>query len=81
MKTYYSLMPAIVLLATISAQTAVASPAAELFKKLDTNGDGVISMNEAESRSDIAENFADGDVNNDGKLDMAEFEAMDVVDE
>ena len=81
MKTQYAVLPAIALFAAMFAQTASASPAVELFKKLDANGDGVLTMKEVESNADIAENFEDGDDNNDGKLDMAEFQAMDVTDE
>ncbi len=81
MKTLYSLITTAAFCTAMFAQTAGANPAVELFKKLDADGNGVLTPREAEANADIAENFEDSDDNNDGKLDMAEFQAMDVTDE
>ena len=56
--------------------------AQQLFKILDKNGDGMISMEEMRncgqqfSTKEIDAIFALGDVNNDGELDMGEFVAV-----
>ncbi|MGB5396666.1 MAG: EF-hand domain-containing protein [Gammaproteobacteria bacterium] len=81
MKTLNTLITTAAFCAALFAQTASANPSVELFKKLDKDGNGVLTPKEAEANTDIAENFEDGDDNNDGKLDMAEFQAMDVTDE
>jgi collagen type III alpha len=47
---------------------------AELIKRLDANGDGVISQDEAPER--LAERFAQLDANGDGGIDQAEFQAV-----
>lgn len=61
--------------------TLAADELKEIFKQLDTDADGFVSKQEAESDPDLLDSFDDGDNNEDGKLDMAEFEKMDVADE
>ncbi len=43
------------------------------FKDLDTNGDGVISKEEAQGHSQISSKFSDLDKNRNGKLEQGEF--------
>ena len=50
--------------------------AAARFKKLDTNSDGALSMDEAAKRPRLAQNFAAIDTNKDGKLTPVELQAF-----
>ncbi len=49
--------------------------AAGKFKKLDTNGDGLISREEVASRPGLPKNFDTIDTNKDGKLSIEELKA------
>lgn len=60
---------------------SVGATAAETFKQLDTDGDGMLTVEEADPNPDLVEAFEDGDENGDGKLDMAEFEKLEISDE
>lgn len=51
------------------------------FKALDTDGDGLLTMQEAEANVRVADEFADADANSDGMLDMDEFAKMEVGEE
>jgi Ca2+-binding EF-hand superfamily protein len=64
-------------------QAVPAGASQAMFETLDADGDGLVTLEEAEASSndDLIESFEDGDENNDGKLDAAEFESMDVTDE
>ncbi|MCB1772031.1 MAG: EF-hand domain-containing protein [Gammaproteobacteria bacterium] len=55
--------------------------AAEMFKSYDTDGDGMLSKDEAEAEPDLASSFEDGDDNDDGLLSLAEFTKLTVTDE
>ncbi|MEE9494201.1 MAG: hypothetical protein V3W04_12565 [Gammaproteobacteria bacterium] len=49
------------------------------FAALDTNTDGVISMDEAQaSESDLTDHWAAADTNSDGQLDASEFSAFEL---
>lgn len=51
--------------------------AAPMFKQLDTNKDGQISMDEAKRSAETSAAFATIDTDHDGKLSMAEWAAHD----
>jgi Ca2+-binding EF-hand superfamily protein len=65
---------------TVSAQEIekTGNKRQEMFKKLDTDGDGKISMGEAEKspKGKIKENFAQIDTNKDSFLDKDELKAF-----
>lgn len=48
----------------------------QLFKDMDTNGDGFVSRNEASADSRVERRFGLADRNQDGKLDRAEFQEL-----
>jgi Ca2+-binding EF-hand superfamily protein len=50
------------------------------FQELDTNGDGVISRDEAKKAPAVKAKFDQVDANRDGQLDMAEFAALEAVE-
>ena len=47
----------------------------EAFKRLDANGDGLISREEAAPARGVAKHFDQADTNRDGSLSAAEFES------
>ena len=47
----------------------------DMIKRLDKNGDGKVSKEEAEAAPRLAQNFAKFDTNSDGQIDEAEFKA------
>jgi hypothetical protein len=49
----------------------------EQFRKLDLNGDGVISLAEAAGNAEVVMKFDKADRNKDGKLSRAEFDRLD----
>jgi Ca2+-binding EF-hand superfamily protein len=51
------------------------------FKALDTDGNGLLTMQEAEANVKVADGFADADANGDGILDMDEFAKMEISEE
>jgi hypothetical protein len=56
-----------------SAPTATSASAYAKFDVIDTNRDGSIDKQEADSSKALSAEFAKLDVNNDGKLSMTEF--------
>lgn len=48
---------------------------ADAFKRLDANGDGLISRDEAAPARGVAKHFDQADTNRDGSLSAPEFEA------
>ncbi len=52
-----------------------AAQIAEAFKRLDANGDGLISREEAAPARGVARHFDQADTNRDGSLSAPEFEA------
>ena len=50
---------------------------AQTFEKIDVDGDGYISAEEAKVRADLSENLQASDKNRDGKLNSAEFSAFE----
>ena len=69
------------LLTLVSGLSLAAVDSAEMFKKLDIDADGYITVEEAEAHADLPDAFADGDANEDGLLDMAEFAKLEITDE
>ena len=49
------------------------------FQALDTNGDGVISQQEADANPELASNWQQADKNADGQVDMSEFSAFETT--
>lgn len=47
------------------------------FSKLDANGDGMISMEEAATDSKLTEAWSAVDANQDGQIERAEFSAFE----
>ncbi len=45
----------------------------EMYKQLDANGDGYISVDEATANPQLAEKFKSLDANSDNRLDQGEF--------
>lgn len=80
-KQFYAIV-AIALFTVLSSQLAVAvsdmDKSTEVFKKLDIDNNGFISLKEAKANPDIDSAFMEGDSNKDGKLSMLEFETMDL---
>ncbi len=62
--------------ATLFAAGAIAGET-EQFGKLDTNGDGLISMEEAAADSKLTESWSAVDANQDGQIERAEFSAFE----
>jgi Ca2+-binding EF-hand superfamily protein len=62
--------------AALFAGGAVASES-EQFTKLDANGDGAISMEEAAVDNKLTEAWSAIDANQDGKVESAEFSAFE----
>jgi Ca2+-binding EF-hand superfamily protein len=81
MKISKSMVALAAVIGIAMAQPVTADDNAETFKKLDVDGDGFITKQEAEVNDDLVDSFDDGDNNDDGQLDMAEFAKLDVTDE
>ena len=85
MNTKVAILISLLLAGAMPGQVLAASAeeAAETFARLDTNGDGKLTLEEAEEHEDpdVAASFADGDDNDDGVLDLAEFSKLEVDDE
>jgi Ca2+-binding EF-hand superfamily protein len=83
MKISTPVAAAVALVGAMFVQIALADEAAnaEAFKELDSDGNGLVTMQEAEARDDVAGEFADADENGDGMLDMQEFAKMEISDE
>jgi|GEM_PF-3150001 len=63
-------------IAALFAGSAMAGEA-ESFTKLDANGDGKISMEEAATDSKLTEAWSAVDANQDGQIERAEFSAFE----
>ena len=61
----------------LSTAPAVAEEYVQTFEEIDVDGDGYISVKEAEVRTDLSENLQASDTNQDGKLNSAEFSAFE----
>jgi Ca2+-binding EF-hand superfamily protein len=61
----------------LSAGSAGAEEYMQTFEQIDVDGDGYISAEEAEVRTDLSENMKASDENKDGKLNSAEFSAFE----
>lgn len=86
MKTRLVIPVALVLAGFVPGQLFAAVPEGDVaatFAQLDTNGDGKLTVEEAEGHPDpdMVDSFADGDDNDDGVLDLAEFTKLEVTDE
>lgn len=81
MKIQMPVFAIVVLLFAFFAQPAGASDNAAAFTALDVDGDGFLTIEEAEPNADLVDEFEDGDENNDGKIDMAEFEKLEISEE
>ena len=56
---------------------AISGEIPSTFEDFDKDGNGYISMEEANSVTTLSENFKTSDTNSDGKLDSAEFSAFE----
>ncbi|MDT8386559.1 MAG: PRC-barrel domain-containing protein [Thiogranum sp.] len=64
----------------VLGHVAAAGPAgvgAQQFAELDTDGDGVISQQEAQDHERLKENWQSADMNNDQQINRAEFSAFE----
>jgi hypothetical protein len=46
------------------------------FSELDTNGDGLISEDDAQGHEWVADNFDQGDANADGYINQSEYDSL-----
>lgn len=53
----------------------------ELFEQLDVQGNGVITLEEAQAHPEVYDQFDELDANGDGELTLDEFEAFEADDE
>ncbi len=81
MKITMSIVAVVAVLGALMAQPVFADANVETFKQLDVDGNGFISIEEAEAHSELPDAFADGDDNDDGQLDMTEFGKLEISDE
>lgn len=81
MKITMSIVAVVAVLCALMAQPVFADANVETFKQLDVDGNGFISIEEAEAHSELPDAFADGDDNDDGQLDMTEFGKLEISDE
>lgn len=70
---------------TNSSQNVVVAPSDDIatekrFKKLDVNGDGKVSKEEAQSGGALSGKFANIDENGDGNLSVGEFAQFDKLE-
>jgi hypothetical protein len=49
------------------------------FERLDKNGDGFVSRDEAQDAAELNTRFSELDRNNDGKLSREEYNALDTA--
>ena len=69
----------LVILTGIVAFTGAVSAGPEnYFSKLDIDGDGVLSMEEASADPVLRESWSTADANQDGRLEQAEFSAFEM---
>jgi hypothetical protein len=69
----------LVITTAIVAAAAVATAGENAyFTKLDTDGNGVLSKEEAAADPVLMESWATADANQDGQLEMAEFSAFEM---
>jgi Ca2+-binding EF-hand superfamily protein len=70
----------IMVLALIAAPVFVWAGSGKVsFQDLDSNRDGLISVDESKKSSEISKKFSQADANKDGKLDAAEFAALETM--
>lgn len=60
-----------------SAGLSVAAEQATTFEQFDRDGNGYISMDEAQAGAELSSNFKATDKNGDGQLDISEFSAFE----
>lgn len=60
-----------------TASTGRTSPSAALFDRLDKNGDGFVTRDEARDATELQGRFAELDKDNDGKLSRSEMRGLD----
>ena len=68
-----SLFAALAMLSGAHAARGGATVSSPDFKRMDTNHDGYISLNEARKHGDFDKALKEADDNHDGRLDAAEF--------
>jgi len=70
-------------MASLAADDAMAAPAtgaaSASFAAIDANGDGMISVEEAQGSAALNDGFAASDANRDGHLDASEFSAFEAT--
>jgi len=66
-------LSALMVFAPVFAET----DATDTFKKLDKNGDGYISINEATGNVEMLKQWVKADKNADGQIEMSEFSAFE----
>jgi hypothetical protein len=68
----------IVFSAFIAAAAVATAGENPYFNKLDADGNGVLSQEEAAADPVLMENWATADINQDGQLEQAEFSAFEM---
>lgn len=81
MKKFMGVVVGMALLGLFSAQSFADDDVEKIFLELDANGDGYITLDEAEAHEDLPDNFEDADNNEDGRLDRDEFMKAEISDE
>ena len=76
MKPLFSIASHLLLIATAAAVVSLQAADWLALADLDKNGDGKLSLNEAQSHTEVSRNFARFDFNQDALLDDREYEAL-----
>jgi hypothetical protein len=81
MKTQMRVVAVVAVLGALLAQPVAADDKSDMFKKLDVDGNGLLSKEEAAENTDLFEAFDDGDENGDDQIDMAEFAKLEIQED
>ncbi len=81
MKVSFSVISMATLLCALLTPAVSADDNTEAFNKLDVDGDGFVTSQEALAHDKLPDAFDDGDENGDGLLDLIEFIKLEITDE